>query len=220
MEALDRRMTAEAAVGASGPSGMRVAGLGMGIGTIAAYARGGDVFRFYEINPAVISLATNSSLFSYIGDSDAKTEIVEGDARMSLERERREGLNGRFDLIVLDTFSGDAIPFHLLTVEAMNLYLNHLNTNGVIAAHITNKYLNLVPVFAAIKRRTGLMGTVVVTKGDRKMSLDAAWVILARNSAVLKDPELNRLGRNEMETCPNTGEWTDDYSSIWSVLRL
>ncbi len=203
-----------------GRSGIRVGGLGMGIGTIAAYGRAGDAYRFFEINPEVIRIATNAAPFTYIRDSEAKVDIVEGDARMSLLREQRQSGAAKYDLLVLDTFSGDSIPVHCLTQEAIALYLSRLQDDGVIAAHISNRYLDLVPVFAAIKRHFGLEGTVVVTRGDRKISLDAAWVILTRNKAILEDPDLKAASRPELETCKTIRLWTDDYSNLLDVLNL
>jgi len=201
-------------------SGFRVVGLGMGIGTIAAYGREGDDYRFFEINPEVIRIATNASPFSYIRDSESKVDIVEGDARMSLLREQRQPGAAKYDLLVLDTFSGDSIPVHCLTQEAVALYLSRLKDDGVIAAHISNRYLDLVPVFAAIKRHFGLEGTLVVTRGDRKISFDAAWVIMTRNKDILVDPELKAVSQPELETCKSIRLWTDDYSNLLDVLNL
>lgn len=200
--------------------GLRIGGLGMGIGTIAAYGREGDEIHFFEINPEVIRIATQASPFSYIRDSEAKVEIFEGDARLRLKRERQRVGALKYDLLVLDTFSGDSIPVHCLTEEAVALYLSCMEEGGVIAAHISNRYLDLAPVFAAIKRRFGLEGTIVITQGDRKISQDAAWVILTRNKAVLENPELKAVSRDEMETCKRIRLWTDDYSNLLDVLNL
>jgi hypothetical protein len=198
---------------------LQVGGLGMGIGTIAAYGREGDLYRFFEINPAVIAIATNKAPFTYIHDSEAKVEIVEGDARLSLQYEQSLPGAGKYDLLVLDTFSGDSIPVHCLTKEAIELYLSRLKADGVIAAHISNRYLDLVPVFAAIKKHFGLEGTFIVSRGDRKISLDAAWIILTRNKAILEDPGIKAMSRPEMETCKTIRLWTDDYSNLLDVLN-
>ena len=200
-------------------SGIRMGGLGMGIGTIAAYGREGDELRFFEINPAVIRLATNAAPFTYIHDSAARVDIVEGDARMSLKREQQTGVP-QYDLLVLDTFSGDSIPVHCLTKEAFELYLSRLKPGGVMAAHISNRYLDLSPVFAAIKRQFGLEGTVIITKGDMKISLDAMWVVLSRSRTILEDPELKAVSRPEMDTCKPIRLWTDDFSNLLDVLVL
>src|SRR5262249_23747021 len=123
------------------PAGpIRVGLIGMGIGTIATYGAEGDVMRFYEINPQVVRFAEEG--FTFLSDSHAKVEIVMGDARLSLEREPDE----TFDVLVVDAFSGDAIPVHLMTTQAMELYKRHLKPGGVIAMHVSNRFLNLVPV--------------------------------------------------------------------------
>jgi hypothetical protein len=202
------------------PQGLRVGGLGMGIGTIAAYGREGDDYRFFEINPEVVNIATNTTPFTYIHNSEAKVDIVEGDARLSLQREQEQGAAPKYDLLVLDTFSGDSIPVHCLTKEAFGLYLSRLKETGVIAAHISNRYLDLIPVFAALKRHFNLEGTFIVTQGDRKLSQDAAWVILTRNKAILEEPGLKVAGRPELETCKLIRLWTDDYSNLLDVLTL
>src|SRR5437867_1373560 len=123
------------------PAGPRHIGVvGLGTGTMAAFGRAGDAVRIYEINSAVQRLAT--SKFTYLSNSPAKVEVALGDARLSMEREPSQN----FDLLALDAFSGDAIPVHLLTQEAFALYARHLKTNGIIAVHISNRYLNLDPV--------------------------------------------------------------------------
>ena len=134
-------------VGSSiGPGALKVGITGLGIGTVAAFGSPGDTYRFYEINPDVVRFARDPALFTYLADSKATVEIVLGDARISLERELRNG-SQRFDVMVLDAFSGDAIPAHLLTREAFALYLRHLREpDGVIAINVTNRVLNLRPV--------------------------------------------------------------------------
>src|SRR5258708_40362705 len=114
--------------------------VGLGAGTLAAYGRPGDVFHFYEINPRVEEVA--GRFFTFLGQSHAKTEMVTGDARLSLEAEPSQG----FDLLAVDAFSGDAIPVHLLTKEAFALYLRHLNRGGILAIHTSSTYLDLAPV--------------------------------------------------------------------------
>src|SRR5207248_4401523 len=130
---------------AHGP--LRVGVVGPGAGTLAAYGRAGDVFRFYDINSGVVELARSE--FTFLKDSPAKVEVALGDARLSLERERPQN----FDVLALDAFSSDAIPVHLLTVEAFKTYLRHLKPGGVLAVHISNRYLDLVPVVQQAGRR-------------------------------------------------------------------
>jgi spermidine synthase len=125
----------------------RVAVIGLGAGTLAAYGNPGDAFQFYEINPQVIGLA--KSQFTFLGDSKAAIAMTAGDARLSLERET----SAPYDVLVADAFSGDAIPVHLLTKEAFALYFQHLKPSGILAIHISNNYLNLAPVVAQLEAR-------------------------------------------------------------------
>src|SRR5205814_881496 len=120
--------------------GLRVGVIGLGAGTLAAYGRPGDTYRFYDINPLVIDIAR--SQFRFLPDCKAKVDVVLGDARLSLEREAPEN----YDVLAVDAFSSDAIPVHLLTREAIALYFRHLQPGGVLAVHVSNKYLNLAPV--------------------------------------------------------------------------
>jgi hypothetical protein len=188
---------------------MRVGIVGLGIGTFAAYAEPGDVFRFYEINPDVIRLA--GSQFRYLRESRGKTEIVPGDARLSLEREPPQN----YDLLAVDAFSGDSIPVHLLTREAFAVYLHHLAPGGALAIHVTNKHLRLAPV---VKKLAGVYGArsmmIVNTRDDLSKINDSSWVI------VTKSPDL--AGKLEYLSSPIRGDvpvWTDDYSNLLSVLR-
>src|SRR3972149_9345307 len=128
----------------------RLGMVGLGAGTLAAYGKPGDVVRFYEINPQVVNIARTR--FHYLGDSRAQVEIALGDARLSLEREPPQ----RFDVLAIDAFSGDAIPTHLLSAEAMDLYLRHVRPDGAILFHVTNRYLDLAPVVARLAASRGL----------------------------------------------------------------
>ena len=155
----------------SGP--IRVGAIGLGVGTVAAYARPGDLFRFYEINPEVLRLATQR--FTYLADCRGTCEVVLGDARLSLEAEEPPQ---PFDLLVLDAFSGDAIPTHLLTREAFDVYRRHLAPDGAIAVHISNNYLNLAPVVRRLAEHCGMKTTHIWAEGDngpadRRQQLDA-----------------------------------------------
>src|SRR3972149_2130446 len=133
----------------------RLGMVGLGAGTLAAYGKPGDVVRFYEINPQVVNIARTR--FHYLGDSRAKVEVALGDARLSLEREPPQ----RFDVLAIDAFSGDAIPTHLLSAEAMDVYVRHLKPDGVIVFHVTNRYLDLAPVVARIAASRGLRAGLI-----------------------------------------------------------
>src|SRR5271167_1592222 len=159
---------------------LRVGAIGLGVGTIAAYGMPGDYFRFYEINPAVIKIAEGEDgYFTYLRDSRARIEIVPGDARLSMERELANGNAQEFDVLVLDAFAGDAIPVHLLTIEAFAVYLRELNPDGVIAIHVTNRYLDLQPVIREAAEHFGLTAARVHQAGNA-MVKPSDWILLAR----------------------------------------
>ncbi len=164
---------------------LRVGAIGLGVGTIAAYGLSGDYFRFYEINPAVTKIAAGQNgYFSYLRDSRAQIDIVPGDARLSMERELAIGTPQSFDVLVLDAFSGDAIPVHLLTIEAFEVYLRELNPDGVLAIHVTNRYLDLQPVIREIANHFGMRsGRIHQPSGPLVKPSD--WIVLARNNSVL-----------------------------------
>jgi hypothetical protein len=190
---------------------MHVGVIGLGVGTMAAYGRQNDRYRFYEINPAVIQLAMND--FRYLSESPADITVVSGDARLSLEREPPQN----FDLLVVDAFSGDSIPVHLLTREAIELYFQHLAPDGAIAVHITNKHLELAPVVKLLADSQQATNSVIHNTGQENQGIYiSSWAI------VTKDPELAReinwlsspVPRNERLRL-----WTDDYSNLLFILR-
>jgi spermidine synthase len=187
--------------------------IGLGAGTLAAYGKPGDVFRFYEINPEVEVIARN--VFTYLRESRAKIEIVEGDARLSMETEPTQ----RYDVIAVDAFSGDAIPVHLLTAEAIRLYERHLRPGGILAFHISNNYLDLAPVVEAEAEHAGIPAMMVSSPDDEYTGAYAAdWVLLST------DPEFFSQGKVSEAAAPVERRsglrfWTDDYSSLWPVLK-
>jgi hypothetical protein len=192
---------------------LRVGVVGLGAGTIAAYGRRGDLYRFYEINPLVFRLA--GSEFSYLRDSEAKVEIVMGDARLSLEAESPQ----RYDILVVDAFSGDSIPIHLLTREAFDLYFRHLKSDGVLAVHVSNKYLDVKPVVGRAAESAGKEALVVDT-GDEEASgvYAATWVLLSGDRRRFAGPGLS--GAGEPLAAAADGElWTDDYSNLYRILK-
>jgi SAM-dependent methyltransferase len=191
---------------------IRVGVIGLGTGTLAAYGRLGDYYRFYEINPLVLRLAHTE--FSFLGDSKAKVDVAMGDARLSLERESPEN----FDVLAVDAFSSDSIPVHLLTFEAIKLYFRHLRPDGVLAVHVSNRYLDLAPVLAGETRATGKMARVVDTDDDDTQDVfGATWVLLTSPASGFHGEEL----KNSMEIgSPRTVRlWTDDYSNLFRILK-
>lgn len=192
-------------------SSRRVGVVGLGVGTLAAYARPGDHYRFYEINPAVIKLA--EQFFEYLSECRGTTDVVEGDARIVLEQERPQS----FDVLVLDAFSSDSIPVHLLTREAFAVYQRHLKEDGVLAVHISNVHLDLSPVVAGHSDYFGLAMAEVESAGDdQRQTRHAVWMLLSRTSGALETEAIQRLKRP-----PPDRElvWTDQRNSVFQTLR-
>ncbi len=190
----------------------RVGIIGLGVGTVACYGRSGDYYRFYEINPLVAQLAR--SQFTYLRDSRAEVNVVLGDGRLSLEQEPGQ----HFDTLILDAFSGDSIPVHLLTQEAFRGYDRHLDSNGVIAVHITSSYVDLRSVVAALAAASGKSALLVETSAsaERKLS-QAAWILVSRNREFLQEVA-RRHGAAFLESAGRR-PWTDQYSNVLSILR-
>jgi len=198
---------------------LRVGAVGLGIGTIAAYGQTNDCFRFYEINPDVIKLASDPAYFTYLGDSAARIETIPGDARISMEREKLENKPQAFDLIVVDAFNSDAIPIHLLTKEAFELYLYHLAPGGLMAIHVSNSYLNLVPVVLSAAMHFNLEHAVIAVYGNRVIAHTSIWVLLTRDRALIDIPAIVNLKAKESDADRRAALWTDDYSNLFSVLK-
>ena len=195
----------------------RVGIVGLGVGTIAAYAEPNETFRFYDINPQVFDFAAEH--FSYLADArerGASIELIEGDARMALENEPPQN----FDILVLDAFNSDAIPAHLLTMEAFELYLKHLqDPQGVLAVHISSDHLNLAPVAKAAADRFNLDAIVVeVPPDDTPATAGCVWVLLTRTAGVLSEQGVGVNLEDYLHDRPGV-TWTDDYSSLLDVLE-
>ncbi|MGA2490418.1 MAG: hypothetical protein ABSF99_09605 [Anaerolineales bacterium] len=201
-------------------SGLQVGALGLGVGTIAAYGQPGDVYHFYEINPLVIQLAEGQGgFFSYLKDTKAKIDFVPGDARLSLESELASGQPQSYDVLVLDVFSNDAIPVHLLDEQAFALYLQFLQPDGVLAVHITNGYLDLVPVVWGLADRFGLKQVVIEDPGDSHYTTASTWVLLSRDPAVLAMPAIANRAKPMAGYIPSVRLWTDEYSNLFQILK-
>ena len=186
--------------------------VGLGVGTLASYGRTGDELRFYDIDPLVVEVATTS--FTFLARTRARWEVVLGDARLSMEREPPRG----FDVLLVDAFSGDAIPIHLLTREAFAIYLRHLKPDGILAIHVSNRFLDLAPVVAAAAAETGLEARAFENPGDDDaLVFSSTWVLVAK-PAVLARPRLAD-GALPIEVRPGFRPWADDYSSIFAVLK-
>ena len=193
---------------------MRKVGIiGLGAGTLSAYARPGDQYRFYEINPMVLDIARNE--FYYLSESPTKVDVVLGDARLSLERETPQD----YDVIAVDAFSGDSIPVHLLTVEAFREYFRHLKPDGVLAVHVSNKYLKLGGVVVRAARELGKTVILMDNPEDEASGVYSSdWMMVASQRDAFDGKQWNGSGRNPPPE-PVKQLWTDDYSNLLTILK-
>ncbi|MFB3921029.1 MAG: ferrichrome ABC transporter permease [Terriglobia bacterium] len=197
---------------------LRIGAVGLGIGTIAAYGQPCDYYRFYELNPEVARLA-NSDYFSFLKDSPARIDTVLGDGRLSLERELEQNRPQAFDVLALDAFAGDAIPVHLLTREAFGIYLRHLRQpEGILAIHITNRYLNLQPVIWKAARDLGLQAAWVHSSREGRVAFASDWMLVSKGRAVLDVPEIAAAITGRQAGPSEVRLWTDNYSNLFQVL--
>jgi SAM-dependent methyltransferase len=195
------------------PNAKRVGAIGLGAGTLAAYGKTSDYFRFYEINPQVVAIARNS--FSYLRDSPARIDVVPGDARLSLQNETPQ----QFDVLAVDAFSGDAIPVHLLTREAFAVYLRHLKADGILAVHTSNTYLNLPPVVQLLAAEAGCDARLIINDDNHRKLIDSSdWVVVTRNRHFLDSIDSTVL-MEPISVPPNLRAWTDDFNNLFQILR-
>jgi hypothetical protein len=215
---------------------MHVGVMGLGAGTLAAYGREGDRYQFYEIDPDVIRIARDGGYFSYLADSRATVSITLGDARLSLERQLREGGSQNFDLLIMDAFSSDSVPVHLITLEAMELYVQHLKPNGVLVVHISNVNLDLGPLVFRLAAELGMRAVRIVNLPfPRRLQSSADWMILSKDAAYFESfppiaeqirailkvkPKALRVTYPEDLDLTDAPLWTDAYSDLFSVLRI
>jgi hypothetical protein len=188
--------------------GLRVGVIGLGIGTLATYAQPGQGYRFYEINEDVERFA--KKYFSYLADCRGKCDVVLGDGRLSLEREAPQ----QFDVLVLDAFSGDAVPTHLLTKEAFDIYRKHLRPNATVAVNISNRYLDLSPVVAGLAEHFGYRLRRIQSPGDASLGqFPADWMVLTKESTA--SPQVQTSAAPPTRTIL----WTDDHSNLFEILK-
>jgi hypothetical protein len=190
----------------------KVAVVGLGAGTMAAFGNYEDEYRFYEINPQMVWVAENE--FSYLHDSKATITRAMGDARLSLEREDSHG----FDVMLIDAFSSDSVPMHLMSAEAMAVYLKHLAPDGVIAFNVTNRYLNLTPPIERVAQEYGLSTIYISDEPGDRIHYDSEYVLVSRDANVLADPRI-ASGASKVDEIPNLGLWTDNFNNLFRILR-
>jgi hypothetical protein len=196
----------------SGP--LKIGVVGLGAGTLATYSRAGDEMRMYEINEQVLELARSE--FTYLSDSPAKIVPVLGDGRLMLERETPQ----QFDLLAMDAFSGDSIPAHLLTLEAMKTYFGHLKPNGMLAVHITNHYLDLEPVVSAAAKHFGKVAIAFNLQSSQKDEFcrHSVWALLMSPERAANLPEALKTGKI-LNPPANFKAWTDSFSNLLGILK-
>ncbi len=213
--ALDNR--ASCCTGLDGQNrGRHIGVIGLGTGTIAAYGKTHDQIHFYEINPAVEPIARN--LFTYMRDAQARgaeIAVVDGDARTSLAQEPPQN----FDVLVIDAFSGDAIPLHLLTTQALALYQRHLAPGGVLAFHISNQHVDLEPEVALLAQAAGMTAMRVASPtNEERGEFSATWMLVSADPNFFRIPAVFNNAKTP-RTNPRLRLWTDDYSSLLPVLN-
>ena len=196
---------------------LRVGAIGLGVGTIASYGRNKDVFRFYEIDPEVESIAKR--YFTFLDDSEAEIEVVIGDGRRMMRRELDTNGAQQFDVIVVDAFSGDAIPVHLLTQEASDVYWQHLKENGVLALHVSNLHVDLTGVVRQMAFHANKEALYIEDDSPDEQWCDASdWVLITSNQAFMRDPQVRRL-QDEWPHGLELVAWTDDFSNLFEIVK-
>jgi hypothetical protein len=190
--------------------------VGLGAGVMTGYARKGDYVRVYEINPNVPPITKGEfKFFPHAGQLGADADILMGDARLTMEAQESPG----YDVLVIDAFSSDAIPIHLLTREAFLLYKKLLKPDGVLAVHISNRYLDLAPVCARGAEAMGRKGHVVYDEGD-SYSNSTTWVLIPPDDSFMQTDPFSSSNVTDAVALPTFRAWTDDYSNIVSILSL
>jgi spermidine synthase len=191
-----------------------IGAIGLGIGVVKCQTLPQQHMDIFEINPLVVNIAEDKNLFTYLSDCPGQHDIVLGDGRLTMSQMPHE----KYGTIIIDAFSSDAIPVHLLTKEAFQMYLDKLQTGGIIAVHITNRYMDLRPLLAVQGKATGLVTYTKFFEGDGNLHYSAFWVVMARNEAALL-PLLTET-KDWWKVVPEEklGLWTDDYTNILPYL--
>jgi len=197
----------------SKPASLPVAAAGLGSGTLGTYSLPGQQWDFYDIDPAIVRIASEPKYFSFISDCmKGSYRTILGDARLKL----REAPSARYGLLIMDVFSSDAVPAHLLTAEAMDVYLDKISADGMLVFHISNRYLNLEPLLSGLSKRSALSALIRRdSESNQSGKYPSVWVAMARNDAALgslaNDSRWTRLKGDTV--------WTDDFSNILSLLK-
>jgi hypothetical protein len=199
---------------------LRVGVIGLGTGTLAAFGQKGDDFQFYEIDPKIERIARE--YFTYLEDSPATTHVRLGDARLYLQQQLATSGPQNFDLLVVDAFSGDAIPVHLLTLQAFDLYREHIRRpGGILAIHVSNRHLNLQPVVARLAEELEASAVLIEREdpGEHSYNASSDWILVTGDQATLADPVLVAFGERLDGKFPKAPRWTDSFSNLWQVME-
>src|SRR5262249_31190199 len=187
--------------------------IGLGSGTLACYGVPGQKMTFFDIDPAVVEIARNPAFFTNLADCRANWDVVLGDARLQLEKVA----DASYQLLIVDAFSSDSIPIHLITREAIELYFNKLTPDGVLAIHISNRYLDLEPVLGNFAVDLGLVGLYQYDSDDSPPGKSkSVWAVLAREEKYLGSLATDDRWRH-IRANPQVGVWTDDFSNLLQV---
>jgi hypothetical protein len=193
---------------------IRVGVIGLGAGVLSTYGREGDYYRIYEINPLVPRIAQTE--FSFYPHSRADKQILMGDARLTLERQEPQN----FDVLAVDAFSSDAIPIHLLTREALALYFHHLKPSGILALHVSNRYLDLIPVCQRGAEWFQKQAMVVSDDPEESYMSSSTWVLLTSEGDWFKSPSFKNADMSPATAPTGFRAWTDDYSNVFQIVKL
>ncbi len=199
--------------------GMKVGVVGLGAGCLASYGRPVDLFRFYEINPQVVKVATDPNLFTFLPDAPMRIDLVPGDARRMLEKERAAG-DPLYDLLVIDAYSGDAVPYHLATVEAFRLYFDRLTPDGILAVHVSNWHIDMLPLCKAVAKAVGVSPYGVVGVAENSVTTGAIWVFMTRQPMEYRYPGKSSVREVVWEKIRDMTAPTDDKGSLIPLLRF
>jgi hypothetical protein len=198
------------------PEGLKIGAVGLGVGTVAAYGQKGDTIKFYELNPQDVEIAKKQ--FTYLSDTPAKVEVITGDGRLSLEKQLQNGQKQNYNILMIDAFTDDAIPVHLLTKEAFGLYRAHLAPDSIVAVHISNSYLDLVPVIAKIAEYYDMHALFIDAPPNNDLQTRSKWAFLSTNRKLLMTQELKKA--KSVNADPRDIRlWTDDYSNLFQIFK-
>jgi predicted O-methyltransferase YrrM len=209
-----------ASLALAGQRPLRLAAIGLGTGTVAAWGRAGDRIRFFEIDPNVVQVARRH--FTYLHTSQAECEVVLGDARVQLEREQRAGAPA-YDVLIADAFSSDSIPKHLLTTEALQVYLDRITADGMVAIHVSNRFIELAPLLQRQADDLGVAALHVTYNPQTEREEDAhqyasSWVLLTRNPLFTQHPRV-QAATKPFPSQASQVRWTDDFAPLLPLLR-